>query len=132
LIQHMDYKDEMVAVLTSALPEYTWRVTYVPPSDPFVIVVAYDKLGKAHFLRITLAIIDGSMHFGKCGSISLADPQSLEEVHNILKHCIDGVGGVTTFYKQKGQRESHTLHIHQRESLDLHVCEACRFGVIRE
>ena len=107
----MDYKDEMVAVLTSALPEYTWRVTYVPPSDPFVIVVAYDKLGKAHFLRLTLAIIDGSMHFGKCGSISLADPQSLEEVHDILKHCIDTSPSTSW----------------QRERM---ACETCRFGVI--
>lgn len=86
----MTNTQEIIEILTAIMPEVHWLIhdkgAYGMNHGGFVELSANGAM-------ITISIENGKFHLGGCGTISLADPDSLDKVRDTLKHCLYGNAG---------------------------------------
>jgi hypothetical protein len=89
----------LLELLRTAIPDVAWAIeadpTMIAGGKRFIEVLAVPTKTSTWLrtidmesLKLKLAIIDGTIFFGGCGEISLADPESILKLQEAIKHCL--------------------------------------------
>jgi len=90
----------LLELLRTAIPDVAWtlppaHVMATNPTMGFIEVLAVPTKTSAWLHTVSgnpagmkFALIDGTIFFGGCGEISLADPESITKLQEAIKHCL--------------------------------------------